>query len=266
MGEIVRCSSDSARASCCNGTCILILISAFPVNSGTGGRSGGLRDFAGDRAREFRAEHQQTYAPSPGECVLMGFCLQPAPSLPRPFCLSVLSLNQQYLARPRMPGWCPAKYLRAIESAQQHWEGPIVNSGNRGAYRHYRNDSRDRHVVRIMHDANVRPAIIPIRNDVRRNVRQGVGLREATQSKGGRHHRGKKPNVQFRRHLAPFIGCNRPKLLLLRGVRNIMTDACSLERQSRLTVHVIGYFRCEAERDGVHSKRNGHTHAPPADR
>ena len=103
-----------------------------------------------------------------------------------------------------MPGWCPAKYLRAIEGAQQYREGPAINSKGRGAHRKYRNDSRDRHVVRIMHKANVRPAIIPIQNDARRNVGQGVGLRAATPSKSGRHDRRRHPNAQFTKHLAPL--------------------------------------------------------------
>jgi len=114
------------------------------------------------------------------------------------------SLNRQNFARPRTLGWRPAKYLGATASAEQQREGPVINSKNRGAHGEYGNYSRDWDIVRIMHNANVRPSIVPIWNDASRNVRQGVSLCSAAQSNSRHHHQRKNPNAKFLKHLAPL--------------------------------------------------------------
>jgi hypothetical protein len=55
-----------------------------------------------------------------------------------------------------------------------------------------------------MYKANIRPRIIPITNNARRNFRQGVGLRATSQSKHRRQDRRRNPNAQFPKHLIPF--------------------------------------------------------------
>lgn len=55
-----------------------------------------------------------------------------------------------------------------------------------------------------MYKANIRPGIIPIRNNARRNFRQGVGPRVTTQTKHRRYDRHRNPNAQFPEHRIPF--------------------------------------------------------------
>lgn len=114
------------------------------------------------------------------------------------------SLNRQNLARPRTLGWRPAKYPGATAGAEQQREGPAINSKNRGAHGEYGNYSRDWDIVRIIHNANVRPTIVPIWNDASRNVRQGVSLCSAAQCNSRHYHQRKNPNAKFLKHLAPL--------------------------------------------------------------
>src|ERR1700691_1881969 len=88
-----------------------------------------------------------------------------------------------------------------------------------------------------MYEANIRPGIIPIRNNARRNFRQGVGPRVTTQTKHRRYDRHRNPNAQFPEHRIPFkllSSTTYPSLKTL-AIYNTLTPGVDLppERRSR---------------------------------